>query len=536
MDKLYQIRNGKAEPVNFSWVPGTGPEGSGISDAVGAIRLYNRNYIPDNARVHGNDKAYSKLEYPELYAIFGDTYQEIVERESFHNPDVSEGVVPAPWVISSNVNAEGREPWRMWEAGDVGAAANSWNPPAYSSGHKLNFYFGGNAYYITEMYASAAGRTYKPTYVIFTYDDGSTEAIDLDYWPNPYAQAKDGLFTVYSRTSSKPVIDVTLQYNNGINPQYLSRWKFKFSLTGGTDLFFGVPGAPLFSLEESVKQPNQVTCLLVRPGTNSDESSSYYSATVFTPEVGEDGVLSWTNNGNLENPESVNIKGPKGDQGTRGTYVDYSSTPTSIPFEEHIEPGQENIKAFKAIADVSGLCHIHFQNAESTTNGYWTVHVGKFGSIVYGDAISRKGMYRTSIPVTKGDTIYITCTPTEPDLSVSNIKVYPYKEDTYDSEEKIIGSWFGKSLYRRVIENLVFPTLNTNGVEIFDLGLIGITVTKLECVSKLTDGRSLVLPYQSQTESCYIYEQGGKILAHSNAEVFNGATNQLVVEYTKPTE
>ena len=38
----------------------------------------------------------------------------------------------------------------------------------------------------------------------------------------------------------------------------------------------------------------------------------------FTPSVSEDGVLSWTNDKNLSNPASVNIKGPKGDTGSAG--------------------------------------------------------------------------------------------------------------------------------------------------------------------------------------------------------------------------
>ena len=33
----------------------------------------------------------------------------------------------------------------------------------------------------------------------------------------------------------------------------------------------------------------------------------------YTPSVSEDGVLSWTNDRGLENPEAVNIKGQKGD-------------------------------------------------------------------------------------------------------------------------------------------------------------------------------------------------------------------------------
>ena len=42
------------------------------------------------------------------------------------------------------------------------------------------------------------------------------------------------------------------------------------------------------------------------------------NGTTFTPDVSEDGVLSWTNDGGLDNPEPVNIKGPQGDTGAKG--------------------------------------------------------------------------------------------------------------------------------------------------------------------------------------------------------------------------
>lgn len=38
----------------------------------------------------------------------------------------------------------------------------------------------------------------------------------------------------------------------------------------------------------------------------------------FTPSVSSAGVLSWSNNGGLNNPTSVNIKGPQGERGTTG--------------------------------------------------------------------------------------------------------------------------------------------------------------------------------------------------------------------------
>lgn len=39
---------------------------------------------------------------------------------------------------------------------------------------------------------------------------------------------------------------------------------------------------------------------------------------IFTPSIDSEGNLSWTNDGDLENPESANIKGPQGEQGITG--------------------------------------------------------------------------------------------------------------------------------------------------------------------------------------------------------------------------
>jgi hypothetical protein len=46
----------------------------------------------------------------------------------------------------------------------------------------------------------------------------------------------------------------------------------------------------------------------IKGDTGERGPTGYY----FTPSVNADGVLSWTNNGGLNNPTSVNIKGPKG--------------------------------------------------------------------------------------------------------------------------------------------------------------------------------------------------------------------------------
>lgn len=40
--------------------------------------------------------------------------------------------------------------------------------------------------------------------------------------------------------------------------------------------------------------------------------------TVYTPHITDDGILSWTNDGNRDNPAPTNLKGPKGDTGPQG--------------------------------------------------------------------------------------------------------------------------------------------------------------------------------------------------------------------------
>lgn len=59
----------------------------------------------------------------------------------------------------------------------------------------------------------------------------------------------------------------------------------------------------------------------------------------FTPAVDAAGNLSWTNNGELTNPTTVNIKGPKGEGGTitiTGITVDNGSSETGTPSAEII--------------------------------------------------------------------------------------------------------------------------------------------------------------------------------------------------------
>lgn len=52
---------------------------------------------------------------------------------------------------------------------------------------------------------------------------------------------------------------------------------------------------------------------------------------VFTPSISADGVVSWTNNGGLENPDPVSVKGDTGPQGPKGDKGDKGDTGATGP-------------------------------------------------------------------------------------------------------------------------------------------------------------------------------------------------------------
>lgn len=52
--------------------------------------------------------------------------------------------------------------------------------------------------------------------------------------------------------------------------------------------------------------------------TGLKEALARYTGTTFTPHISLDGVISWTNDGGLDNPAPVSVKGAKGDKGETG--------------------------------------------------------------------------------------------------------------------------------------------------------------------------------------------------------------------------
>ena len=74
-------------------------------------------------------------------------------------------------------------------------------------------------------------------------------------------------------------------------------------------------------------------------GEPGPRGTSGADGVTYTPSVSADGVLSWTNDGDRENPESVNIKGPQGREGPQGEQGETGPRGPMGPQGEQGEPG-----------------------------------------------------------------------------------------------------------------------------------------------------------------------------------------------------
>ena len=82
----------------------------------------------------------------------------------------------------------------------------------------------------------------------------------------------------------------------------------------------------------------------------------------FTPSVDSSGDLSWTNNGGLVNPSTVNIKGPQGEQGIQGTQGPQGETGVQGPQGLQGEPGYYFIPSVNSAGDLSWTNNGNLEN------------------------------------------------------------------------------------------------------------------------------------------------------------------------------
>lgn len=232
----------------------------------------------------------------------------------------------------------------------------------------LSFYGGpaGKDFTITKIFTSKAkldadialGNTsplYVGDYVLISYGDPNTpefatnlaEDGDISYnatlwkkeWDNGY-----GYKEIASIASSYPKfitgnIEASLPFGAppqlAIDSSSLARpkigLKMPASLKAGTA-----------NTVEAVAPTSTPSVTPIYNGALGDELSFKIKiprGTTFTPSLSNTGELSWTNDGGLANPATINIKGPKGEGGTieiTGVSVDDSSSEIAAPSVEVI--------------------------------------------------------------------------------------------------------------------------------------------------------------------------------------------------------
>ena len=84
--------------------------------------------------------------------------------------------------------------------------------------------------------------------------------------------------------------------------------------SGGSSVEMRVDGGYIQYSTDGVTWENliSVASLEGKPGKDGDPGA------VFVPHLADNGDLSWTNDGGLDNPETVNIMGPQGEKGDTG--------------------------------------------------------------------------------------------------------------------------------------------------------------------------------------------------------------------------
>lgn len=139
------------------------------------------------------------------------------------------------------------------------------------------------------------------------------------------------------------------------------------------------------------------------PGDKGDKGDPGSNGATFTPSVSEDGMISWSNDANLPNPPSQNIKGPPG-------------SGSDITPGDGLSKDGDTLSVDNPVRGIMTQAEFDVLTEEQKASGTYFVDDGQSGG--------------------SGG-------------------------EVYDGQEHVIGTWFGKPLYRRVYEATI-PAVSSN--------------------------------------------------------------------------
>lgn len=162
---------------------------------------------------------------------------------------------------------------------------------------------------------------------------------------------------------------------------------------------------------------------LLRAVNNLPSVSDGKDGTTFIPNVDSNGNLSWTNDGGLENPETVNIKGPAGQPGKDG------------------DPGPAGADGKTPVKGVD----------------YFDGEDGKDGS----DGVGIRSVTQTTTSTADGGTNIITVTKTDGSTSTFSVKNGSKGSDGSDGKTPVKGTDYWTASDRSSMVNDVLAALPT---------------------------------------------------------------------------
>ncbi len=239
-------------------------------------------------------------------------------------------------------------------------------------------------------------------------------------------------------------------------------------------------------------------------GPKGEQGDTGARGITFTPVVDSKGNISWSNDGGLENPQTVNITGPQGDTGAKGekgtTFVPSVDTDGNISWSNTdgiINPGTVNIKGPKGdkgsdatvpIATIETLGKVKPDGKTTFIDKDGTLHAKGGGTTV------------TPKPVNN---------PTIENLNASVTIKWQDPENTVISGSTF-STWAGTKL---VMKETGYPANPDDGTLVVDNTVRDKYKTTGYTVTGLTNGKQYyfaLFPYS--TDGIYNYDAGNRLI------------------------
>ena len=271
----------------------------------------------------------------------------------------------------------------------------------------------------------------------------------------------------------------------------------------------------------------------------------------FTPSVSDDGDLSWTNNGGLQNPNTVNIMGPQGEQGIQGPKGEKGETGTqgpqgiqgetgpyfipSVDTEGNLSwsntgnlqnPQTVNIKGPQGAQGIQGeQGEIGPQGEKGNTGPYYTPSISSDGDLSWTNNGGLVNPPTVNIQGPKGDTGEIGPTGIQGDVG-------PYFTPSVDSNGNL--SWANNgSLPNPATVNIRGPQGNTGptGANGADATINGINTLTLVATGGLTGTQSGNTYSISGENLPYLKTTGGTLTGNLTGQYLTGTWLQSTAVY-----